>query len=115
MAPSQAYSIASSKRTPEQKLSKLRHAIMKIDEQNEGIIKEDLFFNLLDCMDICIDSESLQKIKSGFIQDGKVKYMKLLNSLEHQRLQDDVAGHWSLRKNRIDFDSISVKSHRSTI
>jgi hypothetical protein len=83
---------------------------MKIDELNDGTIKEDLFFNLLDCMDIHIEEDSLQKIKSGFLVDGKVQYQKLLNQLRHERIEGDALGQWSLKKNRIDFDSISVKS-----
>lgn len=60
---------------------KLKRTLQKLDDDKMGYVKQSVFFQILECLDIEIDTHLKNKIVRNFEKNDKINYFEASRAL----------------------------------
>lgn len=70
--------------------------LKQVDEQRSGIVKANVFMNLMNCMDISLDARALEAVESACcFSRNKVMFIKFESALKMLKY-DNATEQWTL-------------------
>lgn len=68
---------------------KVLESLKAVDEQSTGLVKANVFFNLLACMDIGLAEQDEREIKAKHSKFGQVRYEQAIKRLTFDAIREE--------------------------